>query len=202
MRIHPKAKAKGARNKFARHASNKQNGLGKYQQTGLLVSFWRTSQRQVLDRAQPPTLQQGGSPMLMVLLGWTLAAIFRSGSVYGSVLLRFGQEYLVRSVAHSTTWDSRQRSLGLPWKTCAKGQFRYGEAAPGSLRSDRRWTTNFAQTRTLPNRLKSPSCFSRTPRQGPGAARRPNPWFENTCDFGVWPAPEIRLPSYSGPPRL
>ena len=131
MRTQPSAKAKGARNKFARHASNKQNGLGKYQQTGLLVSFWRTSQRQVLDRAQPPTLQQGGSPAFMVLLGWTLAAIFRSGSVYGSVLLRFGQEYLVRSVAHSTTWDSRQRSLGLPWKTCAKGQFRYGEAAPG-----------------------------------------------------------------------
>ncbi len=87
MRTQPSAKAKGARNKFARHASNKQNGLGKYQQTGLLVSFWRTSQRQVLDRAQPPTLQQGGSPAFMVLLGWTLAAIFRSGSVYGSVLL-------------------------------------------------------------------------------------------------------------------
>ena len=127
MRIQPSAKAKGARNKFARHASNKQNGRGKYQQTGLLVSFWRTSHKQVLDRAQPPTLQQGGSPMLMVLLGWTLAAIFRSGSVYGSVLLRFGQEYLVRSVAHSTTWDARGSvSLGLPWRTCAKGQFRDG----------------------------------------------------------------------------
>ena len=75
MRTQPSAKAKGARNKFARHASNKQNGLGKYQQTGLLVSFWRTSQRQVLDRAQPPTLQQGGSPMLMVFEGWTLAAM-------------------------------------------------------------------------------------------------------------------------------
>ena len=78
MRIHPKANAKGARNRLARHASNKQNGRGKYQQTGLLVSFWRTSQRQVLDRAQPPTLQQGGSPMFTVLLGWTLAAILMS----------------------------------------------------------------------------------------------------------------------------
>ena len=38
--------------------------------------------------------------------------------------------------------------------------------------------------------------------KAPGAVRRPNPWFENTCDFGVWPAPEIRLPSYSGPPQL
>jgi len=127
MRTHPKANAKGARNRFARHANNKQNGLGKYQQTGLLVSFCLTSQRQVLDRAQPPTLQQGGSPMLMVLLGWTFAAIFRSGSVYGSVLLRFGQEYLVRSVAYSRTWDARGSvSLGLPWRTCAKGQFRDG----------------------------------------------------------------------------
>ena len=79
MRIQPSAKAKGARNKFARHASSKQNGRGKYQQTGLLVSFWRTSQRQVLDRAQPPTLQQGGSPMLMVFEGWTLAAMLVSG---------------------------------------------------------------------------------------------------------------------------
>ena len=52
-----------------------------------IVSFWRTSQRHVLLRAQPPTLQQGGSPAFMVLLGWTLAAILRSGSVYGSVLL-------------------------------------------------------------------------------------------------------------------
>ena len=131
MRTHPKANAKGARNRLARQANSKQNGRGKYQQTGLLVSFCLTSQRHVLDRAQPPTLQQGGSPMFIVLLGWTFAAIFRSGPVYGSVLLRFGQEYLVRSVAHSTTWDSRQRSLGLPWRTCAKGQFRYGEAAPG-----------------------------------------------------------------------
>ena len=126
MRTQPSAKAKGARNKFARHASNKQNGRGKYQQTGLLVSFCLTSHKQVLDRAQPPTLQQGGSPMLMVLEGWTLAAIFRSGSVYGSVLLRFGQEYLVRSVAYSRTWDARGSvSLGLPWRTCAQGQFRY-----------------------------------------------------------------------------
>ena len=127
MRTHPRANAKGAKNKLARHASNKQNGRGKYQQTGLLVSFCLTSQRHVLDRAQPPTLQQGGSPMLMVLEGWTFAAIFRSGSVYGSVLLRFGQEYLVRSVAYSRTWDARGSvSLGLPWRTCAKGQFRDG----------------------------------------------------------------------------
>ena len=80
MRTHPKAKAKGARNRLARHASNKQNGRGKYQHTGLLVSFCLTSQRQVLDRAQPPTLQQGGSPMLIVFDGWTLAAILVSGS--------------------------------------------------------------------------------------------------------------------------
>ena len=75
MRIHPKAKAKGARKRFARHANNKQNGLGKYQQTGLLVSFCLTSQRHVFERAQPPTLQQGGSPMFIVLEGWTLAAM-------------------------------------------------------------------------------------------------------------------------------
>ena len=75
MRIHPKANAKGARNKFARQAKSRQNGLGKYQQTGLLVSFCLTSHRHVLDRAQPPTLQQGGSPMFIVLLGWTLATI-------------------------------------------------------------------------------------------------------------------------------
>ena len=50
--------------------------------------------------------------MLMVLLGWTFAAIFRSGPVYGSVLLRFGQEYLVRSVAYSRTWDARQLLRG------------------------------------------------------------------------------------------
>ena len=87
MRIQPSAKAKGARNRLARHANNKQNGRGKYQQTGLLVSFCRTSQRHVLERAQSPTLQQGGSPALIVFEGWTLAAIFRSGSVYGSVLL-------------------------------------------------------------------------------------------------------------------
>ena len=74
MRIHPKANAKGARNRLARQANNKQNGLGKYQQTGP-DSFWRTSQRHVLDRAQPPTLQQGGSPALIVLLGWTFAAM-------------------------------------------------------------------------------------------------------------------------------
>ena len=75
MRIHPKANAKGARKRLAKQANSRQNGLGKYQQTGLLVSFWRTSQRHVFERAQPPTLQQGGSPMLMVLEGWTLAAI-------------------------------------------------------------------------------------------------------------------------------
>ena len=80
MRIQPSAKAKGARKRFARHASNKQNGRGKYQQTGLLVSFWRTSHKQVLERAQPPTLQQGGSPAFIVLLGWTLAAILVSVS--------------------------------------------------------------------------------------------------------------------------
>ena len=67
---------------MARHASNKQNGRGKYQHTGLLVSFCLTSHRHVLDRAQPPTLQQGGSPIFIVLEGWTLAAIFRSGSIY------------------------------------------------------------------------------------------------------------------------
>ena len=81
MRIHPKANAKGAKNRLARHASKRQNGLGKYQQTGPF-SFCRTSQRHVLERAQPPTLQQGGSPALIVFEGWTLAAIFRSGSVY------------------------------------------------------------------------------------------------------------------------
>ena len=86
MRTHPKANAKGARNRLARHASSKQNGRGKYQQTGLLVSFCLTSQRHVFERAQPPTLQQGGSPALMVLLGWTFAAM-----VYG-VVLRLGQE--------------------------------------------------------------------------------------------------------------
>ena len=85
MRTQPSAKAKGARNKFARHAKSKQNGLGKYQQTGLLVSFCLTSHKQVLDRAQPPTLQQGGSPMFIVLLGWTLAAILVSGSSSGGV---------------------------------------------------------------------------------------------------------------------
>ena len=121
MRIHPKANAKGARKRLARHASNKQNGRGKYQQTGLLVSFCLTSQRHVFERAQPPTLQQGGSPALMVFEGWTLAAIFRSGSVYGSLLLRFGQEYLVRSVVYSTTWDARQRLLGAAVENLCQG---------------------------------------------------------------------------------
>ena len=121
MRTQPSAKAKGARKRLARHASNKQNGRGKYQQTGLLVSFCLTSHRHVLDRAQPPTLQQGGSPALIVLLGWTFAAIFRSGSVYGSVLLRFGQEYLVRSVAYSTTRDARQRLLGAAVENLCQG---------------------------------------------------------------------------------
>ena len=93
MRIHPKANANGARKRLARHANSKQNGLGKYQHTGLLVSFCLTSHKQVLDRAQPPTLQQGGSPMFIVLLGWTLAAMVslcgeECGSVSGSVLLR------------------------------------------------------------------------------------------------------------------
>ena len=87
MRTHPKANAKGARNRLARQANSKQNGRGKYQQTGLLVSFWRTSQRHVLDRAQPPTLQQGGSPMFIVLLGWTLAAM-STAWCYDLVLLR------------------------------------------------------------------------------------------------------------------
>ena len=87
MRIQPRANAKGAKNRLARHASNKQNGRGKYQHTGLLVSFWRTSQRHVLDRAQPPTLQQGGSPMFIVLLGCTFAAILYAWC-YDLVLLR------------------------------------------------------------------------------------------------------------------
>ena len=84
MRIHPKANAKGARNRLARQANNKQNGRGKYQHTGPF-SFWRTSQRHVLDRAQPPTLQQGGSPMFIVLLGWTLAIllVLRLGNALG-----------------------------------------------------------------------------------------------------------------------
>ena len=84
MRIHPKANAKGAKNRLARQANSKQNGRGKYQHTGPF-SFWRTSHKHVLDRAQPPTLQQGGSPALMVLLGWTLAIllVLRLGNVLG-----------------------------------------------------------------------------------------------------------------------
>ena len=87
MRIHPKANANGARKRLARHANSRQNGLGKYQHTGLLVSFCLTSHKQVLDRAQPPTLQQGGSPMFIVLLGWTLAAM-STAWCYDLVLLR------------------------------------------------------------------------------------------------------------------
>ena len=85
MRIHPKANANGARKRLARHANSRQNGLGKYQHTGLLVSFCLTSHKQVLDRAQPPTLQQGGSPIFIVLLGWTLAIllVLRLGNVLG-----------------------------------------------------------------------------------------------------------------------
>ena len=82
----PRAKAKGARKRLARHANSRQNGRGKYQHTGPF-SFWRTSQRHVLDRAQPPTLQQGGSPMFIVLLGWTLAAM-STAWCYDLVLLR------------------------------------------------------------------------------------------------------------------
>ena len=59
-----------------------------------------------LDRAQPPTLQQGGSPMFIVLLGWTLAAILST-----AVLV--------------LQYDSGSVSLGLPWRTFAKGQFRH-----------------------------------------------------------------------------
>ena len=84
MRTQPKANAKGARNRLARQANNKQNGRGKYQQTGPF-SFCLTSHKHVLDRAQPPTLQQGGSPALMVLLGWTLAIllVLRLGNALG-----------------------------------------------------------------------------------------------------------------------
>ena len=125
MRIHPNANAKGARNRLARQANSKQNGRGKYQHTGPF-SFWRTSHRHVLERAHPPTLQQGGSPMLIVLEGCTFAAILRSGSVYYDWAMSWG---CPRSVAYSRTWDARGSvSSGLPWRTCAKVQFRDGEA--------------------------------------------------------------------------
>ena len=110
MRIHPKAKAKGARKRFARHANNKQNGLGKYQQTGLLVSFCLTSHKQVLDRAQPPTLQQGGSPMLIVFEGWTLAAM-----VYSSLVLRLGLVEHSRGELCLEAAVRRSDSDGCPW---------------------------------------------------------------------------------------
>ena len=46
-------------------------------------------------------------------------------------------------MAYSTTWDARQRLLGPAVEKLCKGQFRYGEAAPG-LGSER-WTIELPQ---------------------------------------------------------
>ena len=109
---------------------------------------------------------------------WALGCCEECGSVWGCY--DFGQ----RPGAARGVWPTV--GLGMleaasPWgcrgELVPRGSSETDSVPPGSLRSDRRWTTNFAQTRTLPNRLKSPSCFSRTPRQGP--------WSRPTTIYGA-----------------
>ena len=196
---------------MARQANNKQNGRGKYQHTGPF-SFCLTSQRHVLDRAQPPTLQQGGSPMFIVLLGWTLAAILVSVQQCGS------------SVALSWSALSTGITIGQcpgaargVWPTVRLGMLE--AASPRGCREnlcqgavqETLWlllasdltalasdlTALDADFATRPARYRIASNHLPASRghlaKAPGAIRRQVPRLENTCDLACVEPAEIRF---------
>ena len=173
MRIQPSAKAKGARNKFARQANSKQNGLGKVPADRFaFVSFWRVPETS-LSWGAASHIAAGRVAHVYGLTGLDLGR-----HVYGVMLcLRQRAVATIGHVLGLGVWPTVRLgmrgsvSLGLPWRTCAKVQFRDGEAVPGDLRDLRlRWTSS---CRNTPHVRKSLCTVPMAAVKRPSSTRHP-----------------------------